>query len=480
MTPTEHGRTLEQDRNFSWHPFTQMSEWMASDPIVINSGFGAYLYDAEGNAYLDANASIWTNLHGHHHPTMNQAIIQQLDKVAHISYLGLAHQPGSELASELAALQGVSQPDDQKLQRVFFSDDGSTAVEAGLKMVYEAAKRKKGMRNPGFISLDSAYHGDSIGAVSLGQVGIFHQSFQGLLFPVDKFMNPYCYRCPFNRGKPEPGISSIHWKKCHWECVDQFQSACEMRLRQTDEAYAAVVIEPEIQGVAGMVSQPQGWLEKISMIARQQNSWLVFDEVMTGFGRTGPDFAWQNSGMMPDILCLAKGLTGGYLPLAATLATQEIFSAFLGEYQDQKTFFHGHSYTANPLACAAALESLQLLRSTHTQSHREMLSQLLKDALNPLWDHPNVGDIRQSGTIAGIEIVRNRSQKTPFHWKEKAGIRVCHRLSELGVLTRPIGNIIVVMLPYCANQADYQKLSSALVQALHEFSSATQLNHFNG
>lgn len=479
MRKTDYKQTLEQDRNFSWHPFTQMSEWMSNDPVLIDSGEGAYLYDSDGNAYLDANASIWTNLHGHRDATINEAIIQQLNKVAHISYLGLAHQPGSDLASELIAMQSNSEIQGRKLQRVFFSDDGSTAMEAGLKMVYEAAKRIKGMRNPGFISLDSAYHGDSIGAVSLGQVGIFHQSFKGLLFPVDKFMNPYCYRCPFNRGEPEPGISSIYWKKCHWECVDQFDRACEMRLQRTDEAYAAVVIEPEIQGVAGMVSQPHGWLEKISAIARQHNSWLVFDEVMTGFGRTGPDFAWKNSGITPDILCLAKGLTGGYLPLAATLTTQEIFSAFLGEYQDQKTFFHGHSYTANPLACAAALESLRILQSTHSQSHREKLSHILKNALDPLWDIPIVGDIRQSGTIAGIEIVQNRSQKTPFHWKEKAGIRVCQRLKELGVLTRPIGNVLVVMLPYCANQADFQMLSSTLVQSLTEFSAGMPQKYLN-
>ena len=456
-------KIAEMDHRYSWHPFTQMKDWMTETPVIIEKGEGPWLIDNTGQKFLDANASIWTNIHGHNQPDLNQAIHDQLSKVAHVSYLGLAHEPGARLAAKLTQ---ASAP--EILQRTFFSDDGSTAIEAGLKMTYEAARRLKGIETPRFLSLAGAYHGDTVGSVSLGQVPAFHQSFRGLLFEVDKVMNPACYRCPFNKARFEAGHSSVTTRKCQWECITQIESACDKAMREKGHSYSGFFLEPTIQGVAGMIAQPEGWLKKACEVARHYGSWLIFDEILTGFGRTGPMFAFQDQSVVPDVLCVAKGLSGGYLPLAATLTTNEIFSAFLGEYEEMKTFFHGHSYTANPLGCAAAIRNLELLESLHDRIHRDRQGKLLKEALHPLWDLEMVGDIRQTGTVAGIELVRDRSTRLPFEWQVKAGVKVCRKLATKGILTRPIGNVIVVMLPYCAEESEFRQLSEGIYQAIEE------------
>lgn len=452
---------IQQDRDHSWHPFTQMSDWVQEDPVLIDRGQGSYLWDVDGNSYLDANSSIWTNLHGHNNEKLNKSIQFQLEKVAHTSYLGLAHGPGSTLASALAK---EAQPE---LKRVFFSDDGSTSIEAALKMANTAATRIRGDKNPQFLSLNNAYHGDSIGAVSLGQIQSFHSCFKNLVFPVDKVMNPYCYRCPFNKAKHEAGTASHISRSCDFECLDKVDEAIRQKKREGSR-YTAMILEPGIQGVAGMVVQPEGYLRKLYDITKSHDMWLIYDEVMTGFGRTGPTFAYQLENVAPDILCLAKGLSGGYLPLAATLTTEEIFGAFAGNYEDQLSFFHGHSYTANQIGCAVAIESLNILKSDHDQNHRNQQSDYLKKALAPLWTLDVVGDIRQLGTIAGIELVKNQKTKEAFNWREKVGIKVCEQLKSYGVLTRPIGNIIVVMLPYSSSESDFRKLSEALFNAITE------------
>jgi adenosylmethionine-8-amino-7-oxononanoate aminotransferase len=465
MDQSSREQTIRMDRFHSWHPFTQMLDWMASDPLVIERGEGAYLTDAEGRSYLDANSTIWTNLHGHRRKEINRAVGDQLEKIAHVSYLGLAHGPGAELAARLARLAGNG----TSLQRVFFSDDGSTAIEAALKIAYEAARRLKGDPSPKFLSIANAYHGDSVGAVSLGQIPAFHDSFGGLLFPVDKVMNPSCYRCPFNGARYEKGISSTVTRKCQWQCLEQIDDACRRRKKEHGRSYAGFFVEPLIQGVAGMVVQPEGWLSRACEIVRSHDGWIILDEVMTGFGRTGPTFAFQKAEVMPDILCLAKGLTGGYLPMAATLCSEEIFGAFLGTYKEMRTFFHGHSYTANPLGCAAAQASLDLLEGPHGGAHRSRQADLLTKCLAPLWEIPIVGDIRQCGLTAGIELVRNPETREAFDWREKAGVRVCEKLRDAGVLTRPIGNIIVIMLPYCSGEPEFTLLQQSLVQAIGGF-----------
>ncbi|HKW29682.1 MAG TPA: adenosylmethionine--8-amino-7-oxononanoate transaminase [Verrucomicrobiae bacterium] len=466
-------KLAQLDRQFVWHPFTQMRDWLQREPIVIAEGRGAILRDIHGREYLDANASIWTNLHGHNHPQINAAIRRQLTKISHSSALGLANEPASLLAAKLVKTANPhSALHVPRLNKVFFSDDGSTALEVALKLAYEFTRRAGRNKQPTFLSLEGAYHGDTVGAVALGHIDLFHRSYSGLLFKTDKVMSPYCYRCPFNRAKPERA-DAREYRKCHWECIGKVEQKFSAQ-RKKGNSYAAFVFEPLTQGAAGMIPQPPGWLKRATDIARGHGTLLIADEVMTGFGRTGvpnsglrtPNsgliFASQHEGVQPDFLCLAKGLTGGYLPMAATLTTQKIFDAFLGGYDEFKTFFHGHSYTANQLGAAAALASLEILQSPESIRARQGLERNLQEELQTLWTLPNVGDIRQVGLMAGIELVKNWRTRKPFGLRERAGIRVCEAMARRGVLTRPIGSVIVLMPPYCATRTQVRRMVAAL------------------
>jgi len=494
------------DHQFVWHPFTQMRDWLKREPVVIVAGKGAVLHDIRGREYLDANSSIWTNLHGHNHPRINAAIQRQLKKVAHSSALGLANEPAALLAEKLiqAANAGIhvssfkfhesyakpprkSQIANRKLEKVFFSDDGSTALEVALKLAYEFTRRARSAGGPPasrakvqprFLSLEGAYHGDTVGAVSLGHIDLFHKSYSGLLFKTDKVMSPYCYRCPFNRAKPERA-DAREYRQCNWECAGLVEKKFATQ-GPKGNPYAAFVFEPLIQGAAGMIPQPRGWLRRVTEIARGHGALLIADEVMTGFGRTGfshstlnsqPStllFACQHESVQPDFLCLAKGLTGGYLPMAATLTTQKVFDAFLGEYGEFKTFFHGHSYTANQLGAAAALASLEILQGKQSIRARQNLEKNLRDELQTLWSLPNVGDIRQVGLIAGVELVRDWRTREPFDLRERAGIHVCEAMVRRGVLTRPVGNVIVLMPPYCATPKQAGRMVRAVFDSIRE------------
>ncbi len=479
-------RLVQLDHRYLWHPFTQMRDWLSREPIVITSGKGATLRDLHGRHYLDANSSIWTNLHGHNHPKINAAIIRQLRKVAHTSALGLANEPASILAAqlvELAPSRGPKPPagnGSQGLNKVFFSDDGSTALEVALKLAYEYSRRSGLSKQPRFLSLEGGYHGDTVGAVSLGHIDLFHKTYSGLLFRTDQAPAPYCYRCRFNRARPERA-DARDYRQCHWECLDLLERKFTLR-RKKGSPYAGFVFEPAIQGAAGMIPQPPGWLSKAAEIARHSRALLVADEVLTGFGRTGAIssnateaalnssslFACQRESVVPDFLAVAKGLTGGYLPMAATLTTQAVFDAFLGDYEQFKTFFHGHSYTANQIGSAAALASLEILRSPTSVRAREGLQQALKSELTGLWSNPRVGDIRQVGLIAGVELVRDWRTREPFDLRERSGIRVCESMARRGVLTRPIGNIIVIMPPYCTTVTQVRRMVQALGEAVAE------------
>jgi adenosylmethionine---8-amino-7-oxononanoate aminotransferase len=441
------------DQKFIWHPFTQMQDWLAREPIVIESGHGAILLDTKGREYIDANSSIWTNLHGHQHPAINRAINSQLKKIAHSSALGLANEPASLLAEKLCTAT--------RLSKVFFSDDGSTAMEVALKLSYEYARRARGLKKPRFLCLQGAYHGDTVGAVSLGHIDLFHKAYSGLLFESDKVMAPYCYRCPFNRAKPERADARTY-RKCKWECVGQVEKA--FARRKTKEPYAAFVVEPLIQGAAGMGPQPSGWLRDVSQIARAHGAQHIADEVMTGFQRASNHLlASHQEAVQLDFAALAKGMTGGYLPMAATLTTQPVFDAFLGRYEEFKTFFHGHSFTGNQLGAAAALASLQLLEN---EKPRRTLEKVMAHESKSLWDLDSVGDIRQVGAIMGIELVRNWRTREPFQITDRAGIRVCEAMAKEGVLTRPIGNVIVIMPPFCTTQKQVAKIFHALGHAI--------------
>lgn len=479
------------DQRFVWHPFTQMRDWLRCEPTVIVSGRGAVLRDVHGREYLDANASIWTNLHGHNHPTINAAIRRQLGKIAHSSALGLANEPASLLGARLVKLANPqslrtdrTQP---SLAKVFFSDDGSTALEVALKLAYEFTRRTRATRRkkvePRFLSLEGAYHGDTVGAVSLGHIDLFHRAYAGLLFRSDRVMAPYCYRCPFNRAQPERA-DAREYRQCKWECVAKVEQRFAAQTKRGNP-FAGFVFEPLLQGAAGMIPQPSGWLARVAEIARGHGALLIADEVMTGFGRTGlrgatdqPHsqqrshkerlFASHHEGVQPDFLCVAKGLTGGYLPMAATLTTQAVFDAFLGEYEDFKTFFHGHSFTANQLGTAASLASLDLLQSSASMNARERLEAVLRHELASLWSLPNVGDVRQVGLVAGIELVRDWRTREPFPLRERAGVRVCEAMARRGVLTRPIGSVVALLPPYCTTPTQARRMVGALRESVEE------------
>ncbi len=461
------------DHKFVWHPFTQMRDWLKGEPIVITSGKGAVLRDVKGREYLDANSSIWTNLHGHRHPKINAAINRQLKKISHSSALGFANEPASLLAERLVKLanpKGKKSGLDPamagpRLGKVFFSDDGSTAMEVALKLAYTFARRN-GRKQPKILSLDGAYHGDTIGAVSLGHIDLFHKAYGGLVFKSDKTPAPYCYRCPHNRAKPERADARTY-RKCNWECLGKLEKQLAAQKKKKNP-YAAFAFEPLMQGAAGMIAQPEGWLRRATDVARGHGAQLIADEVMTGFGRTSSDFACHRENVQPDFMALAKGLTGGYLPMAATLTTQKVFDAFLGRYDEFKTFFHGHSFTGNQLGASAALASLEILQSAESIRARKVLEQTLREELAALWALPNVGDIRQVGLTVGIELVRNWRTREPFDLRERAGIRVCDAMAKRGVLTRPVGNVIVLLPPYCTTPAQARRMVRAVYEACQE------------
>jgi adenosylmethionine-8-amino-7-oxononanoate aminotransferase len=483
------------DHRYVWHPFTQMRDWLAREPIVIVEGKGTVLRDIKGKEYLDANSSIWTNLHGHNHPVVNRAIRSQLGKIAHSSALGLANKPAAILAQRLIQLANVpaasanskaakasrksGTPPLPTLQKAFFSDNGSTAMEVALKLAFEFSRRTRGTKKPRFLSLQGGYHGDTVGAVSLGHIDLFHKAYRPLLFKTDSVAAPYCYRCPWNRARPERADARAY-RKCNWECVGVLEKKFAARKRKGNP-YAAFVFEPLVQGAAGIIPQPAGWLRRAAEVAADHGALLVADEVLTAFGRTGGAsgdssnasggprlLACQQERVRPDFVALAKGLSGGYLPLAATLTTQKVFDAFLGEYSEFKTFFHGHSFTANQLGCSAALASLNLLQSRASIRARQNLERVLEAELQGLWKHTVVGDIRRVGLVAGIELVKNWRTREPFRLEERAGIRVCEAMARRGVLTRPIGNVIVVMPPYCTTKAQVQEMISVLGTAIAE------------
>ena len=456
------------DHRHIWHPFTQMQDWLKREPIVIVEGEGAVLRDARGREYLDANSSIWTNLHGHNHPRINKAIQSQLKKISHSSALGLANEPASLLAEKLVRLANpFPSPRKQaaKLNKVFFSDDGSTAMEVALKLAYEHTRRAGRSKKPKFLSLQGAYHGDTVGAVSLGHIDLFHKNYSGLLFKTDKAAAPYCYRCRFNRAKPERA-DAREYRKCNWECLGALEQKFA-KAKKNGNSYSAFVFEPLIQGAAGMIPQPDGWLQRASKMARGYGSLLIADEVMTGFGRTGRAlFACHGEMLQPDFMAVAKGMTGGYLPMAATLTTQAVFQSFLGRYVEFKTFFHGHSFTGNQLGAAAALASLEILQSRKSIQARERLERAMRQELQSLWSLPIVGDIRQVGLVTGIELVKDWRTRERFHFRERVGARVCEAIAKSGVLTRPIGDVIVLMPPYCTTPAELKQMVSSIREAI--------------
>ena len=444
-------RLAALDQAYIWHPFTAMQGWMEDDPLIIDRAEGCELIDTDGRRYLDGVSSLWVNVHGHAHPVIDAAIVEQLGRLAHSTFLGLSHPPAIELAARLAALAPG------RLERVFFSENGAASVEVALKMAY-SYWRHRGEERPTFVRLENAYHGDTIGAVSIGGIDRFHETYRPLLFSTTAIPSPYCYRCPLDLSPTDCGL----------RCAD----ALEDVLAREGNQVAAVVIEPLVQGAAGIITAPDGHLRRVADIARRHGVLLVVDEVATGFGRTGSMFACEHEGIEPDILCLAKGLTGGYLPLSATLATSEVFDAFLARPEEHRTLYHGHSYSGNPLCCAAALANLDVFEQEGTIAELPAKVDALARLLAPLADHPHVGEIRQRGLMVGIELVADRSTKEPFPEHLQVGAEVAKATRPRGAIIRPLGDVVVLMPPLAMSEEELTRLVSATIEAIDEATTA--------
>lgn len=438
---------IDLDKRHVWHPFTQMREWNDGAPLIIDRAEGNYLIDTQGRRYLDGVSSLWVNVHGHNRKEINDAIIAQLGRVAHSTLLGLANVPSIELAARLAELAPG------RLSKVFYSDSGSTAVEIALKQAFQYWQHKGRTQKHRFVHLAEAYHGDTLGAVGVGGISLFHQIFEPLLVDSYQVPTPHLYRHP-SAATPE-------------QARDQALAALDELFAARAGGIAGLIIEPLVQGAAGMLVQPPGYLAGVAELCRRYQVLLIADEVATGFGRTGTMFACEQEGVEPDLLCVAKGISGGYLPLAATIATDEVYSAFLGARSEYKTFFHGHTYTGNPVACAAALASLELFTKdaqlARLPGKIERLGELLEERVRVL---PHVGDIRHKGMMVGIELVADRASATPFPPDRFVGAKVCEAAREYGVILRPLGDVIVLMPPLSITGSEIEVLVDAVARAV--------------
>jgi adenosylmethionine-8-amino-7-oxononanoate aminotransferase len=443
------GPTADQLRAWDdahlWHPFTPHSVYRGEEPLLVAAGDGHYLVDTEGRRYLDAVGSLWCNLFGHRVPAIDAAIRAQLDRIAHSTLLGHSAVSAVVLARRLVELAPAG------LTRVFYSDNGSTAVEVALKLALQFWQQHQGGRERErrlFVTLGAAYHGDTVGSVSLGGIELFHERYRPLLFDTLKVPPPYCYRCPFGRERAT----------CALECA----AALETAVRREGPRVAAIVLESGMLGAAGMIVQPEGFLRRARAVADEVGALLILDEVATGFGRSGMMFACDVEGVAPDLMCLAKGMTGGYLPMAATLTTEPIFEAFLGPPAEGRTFFHGHTYTGNALAAAAALATLDIFEQDQILEALPAKIARLGALLERLRGLPAVGDIRQFGLAAGIELVQDRERRLPYPAAERRGMAACRAARDHGVFLRPLGDTVVLMPPLTITDDELVHLVDAI------------------
>jgi adenosylmethionine-8-amino-7-oxononanoate aminotransferase len=428
---------LKKDSDFIWHPYTQMKDCLQFPPILIKRGNGIKLYDERGNFYYDTLSSWWCNVHGHNHPKIKAAIKTQLSRLEHVLFAGFTHKPAIQLAEKLISISPG------KLTRVFFSDDGSTSVEVALKMSFQHWQNTGRTKKTKFIALDYGYHGDTIAAMSVSGIDLFNRLFSPLFFPSFKVPSPYCYRCPMDKDR----------YSCAIDCI----MPLEKLLKEKSGIISALILEPMVLAAGGMIVYPKEYLLKAANLTKKFNVHLILDEVATGFGRTGRMFACEYvENIAPDFLCLSKGLTAGYLPLAVTLTTDKIYKAFYADYREKKTFYHGHTYTANPLSCSAALASLEIFKEERTLKRLRKIIPLFYAAMEKFRDLPLVGDVRYIGLIGAIELVRDKLTKESFDFRERMGLEVYKRGLKNNLILRPLGNIIYLFLPLCIKRNEFE------------------------
>lgn len=416
-----------RDLKYNWHPYTQMRDCEDLPPILIGRAKGIKLYDEEGNFYYDTISSWWCNVHGHNHPRINRAIKKQLSVFEHIPFAGFTHRAAIELAERLVSLTPKS------LKKIFFSDDGSTAVETALKMSLQFWQNTGRKGKTKFLSLDHGYHGDTVGAMSVSAIGLFNKIFSPLLFDSIRAPSPYCYRCPLGKTR----------QTCAVDCAGNLENIITARSREL----AALIIEPMVMAAGGMIIYPGEYLERAARACKKYGIHLIVDEVATGFGRTGKMFACEHAGVEPDFMCMSKGLTAGYLPMGVTLASEEVYKAFYADFSKKRTFYHGHTYTANPLGCAAALESLDIFRDERIMEKAAALSSIFGEGLDRFRDHPHVGDIRHIGMIGALELVKNKKTKKPFRFEDRVGYEIYKKGLRENLILRPLGNVVYLFMP---------------------------------
>jgi lysine---8-amino-7-oxononanoate aminotransferase len=446
VTSSQYLELLEKNRRYLWNPFTQMKGYLEGEPVIVEGGDGVRLVDVEGRSYYDGNSSMWLNVHGHRTPELDRAIVDQLERIAHSTLLGAANVPALELAERLVALVPAG------LGKVFYSDSGSEAVEIALKMAIGYWRRRGRPEKRTFVSMRDGYHGDTVGAVSVGGIDLFHAEFEPLLFPTLKASYPHAYRFDGTED----------------ECAEACLAELERTLAGNAERVAGVVLEPIVQAAAGMITMPAGFLARAAELCRRYEALLIADEVATGFGRTGRMFACEHEDVRPDLMSVAKGITAGYLPLAATLVSDGVYEAYLGDHGDLRTFFHGHSYTGNQLACAVALASLDLFERDRLLERVRAGADQAAGRLRGIATLEHVGDVRQRGLLIGVELVADRSTKAPYDWREAMGARVCHRARELGMITRPLGDVVTFVPPLAVEETDLEAMLDILEQAIAE------------
>ena len=461
---------IKKDHEHVWHPFTPMGYWREQTPLVIAAGEGDYLIDSEGKRYIDGVSSLWCNVHGHRVKEIDDAVREQLDEIAHTTLLGLASPGSIEFAAQLAEITPGN------LNKVFYSDAGATAVEVAFKMAVGYWFHKGKPEKKKFIGLAGAYHGDTVGSMSVGYSELFHKPFISMVFPVDSFPSPDSCRPPIGSGLEMPrdcyadGVwpseAEAYNNALRDYCLGELEKMLEAQADQT----AAIVIEPMMQGAAGMVSQPAGFVRGVAELAKKYGVLLIADEVAVGFGRTGKMFAVENDGVEPDILCLAKGITGGYLPLAATVVSDEIDAMFAGDdVLERRTLYHGHTYTGNPLACAAAIASLELFKKNNVLAHANKSANMISNRLRELIDCEHVMDVRQHGTMAGIELCKNRNEAELFDFSKRTGAAVCAAMREHGLIIRPLGDIVVMMPMPAMKHETLSKMLDIVVQTIKDW-----------
>jgi adenosylmethionine-8-amino-7-oxononanoate transaminase len=451
---------IKSDKNNIWHPFTQMADWINDDPsvpLIIDKAKGSYLYDIDGKKYLDGVASLWVNLLGHRNSKIDNAIKRQIDKVSHSTFLGLTHIPAIDLSEKLLEILP------KNLKKIFYSDNGSTAVEVALKMAYQYWQFKKENRKY-FLSLKNAYHGDTIGAVSVGGTDLFHSRFKPLLFKNFFAMSPYCYRCPYRKKEMMFPINAKNFNDhnskmgCKGECIKQVGEIFSKNSKQI----AAAIIEPLNQASSGMIIMPKGYIKEYANLCKRYGILLICDEVATGFGRTGKMFAIEHEYVKPDFICLSKAITGGYMPLAVTATTNDVYNAFLGKYEEFKTFFHGHSYTANPLACAASNAVMSILKREKILQKLQPKIKYLEKELIKLAKHDKVGNIRHCGVMVGIEIVEDKKTGKSYDSKLKLGAKICSNIRKRSIIIRNLSDTLVLFLPVTITKQEITHILKAI------------------